>query len=394
MQGDQAGEQRVLDALGDLVVRRESTIASLVIRWPTLRTNSRLRPGSVSSSPSRGGVGAVGVEHPGEGLAALADLLGEVAPVQAQPVAVAEHLVVGVDGGHRVLEVHDRGDRGLQDDVLDAGLVGRADGGVGVDQDLDVQAVVDQQHRPARGAELAAVAGELLRAGQPGRLVADGDLQLTVVDAQARDVGPRTRRQRGGLIEEPARVGDHQVAAHPVVAVALLGAVGLRNDVGAVQRVVQRAPARIGGVQREPRVEHRHHQLRAGGRGDLRVDARRGDGEVGGLGQQVADLGEEGLVCLGIVRFEDAVPVPLVDLGLQLVAPGQQLLVLRCQIGHHLVHTRPEGVGVDAGAGQRLVADEVVQHLGDAQVAHDDAVCHVSSWCARLGWQSVNPTGR
>ena len=98
-----------------------------------------------------------------------------------------------------------------------------------------------------------------------------------------------------------------------------------------------------------------------------------------GCGQQVADLGEERLVCLGVVRLEDVVTVPLVDLGLQIVAAGQQLLVLRCQIGDHLVDARPEGVGVDVGTGQRLVGDEVVQHLGDAQVAHDDAVCHVSS---------------
>ena len=49
---DQAGEQRVQDALGHLVAVGVETIASLVIRWPTLRTNSRLRPGSVSSPPS------------------------------------------------------------------------------------------------------------------------------------------------------------------------------------------------------------------------------------------------------------------------------------------------------------------------------------------------------
>ena len=66
------------------------------------------------------------------------------------------------------------------------------------------------------------------------------------------------------------------------------------------------------------------------------------------------------------------VPVPLVDLGLQLVARQQQLLVLRGEVGDDLVHARPEAVRIDAGAGQGLVVHEVVQHPGDAQVAFAD----------------------
>ena len=127
-----------------------SSTASVVIRWPTWRMNSSERPRSVTSSPDGRGVGAVGVHRPGEGLAALGDLLGERALHQPQPVAVAEHLVLGVDGRDRVLEVHDRGDRGLQQQVLDAGGVGGADRVLAVDLDLDVQAVVDQQHRLGR----------------------------------------------------------------------------------------------------------------------------------------------------------------------------------------------------------------------------------------------------
>ncbi len=100
-------------------------------------------------------------------LAALVDLFGQVALVQPEPVAVAEDLVVGIDGGHRVLEVDDRGDGRLQDHVLDAGGVGLTDRRFGVDQDLDVQPVVDQQHGPVGAAELSGVAGELAGVGQP-----------------------------------------------------------------------------------------------------------------------------------------------------------------------------------------------------------------------------------
>ena len=98
-----------------------------------------------------------------------------------------------------------------------------------------------------------------------------------------------------------------------------------------------------------------------------------------GLGLQVADVGEELLVRLGVDRLDDALAVPLVDLRLQLVAAGQQVLVLGAEIGDDLVDARPEAVGVDVGARQRLVVDEVVQHLGDAQVPHRHAIGHISS---------------
>ena len=71
--------------------------------------------------------------------------------------------------------------------------------------------------------------------------------------------------------------------------------------------------------------------------------------------------------------------VALVDLRLQIVAAGQQVLVLGAEIGDDLVDARPEAVGVDVGARQRLVVDEVVQHLGDAQVSHRHAIGHFSS---------------
>ncbi len=174
-------------------------------------------------------------------------------------------------------------------------------------------------------------------------------------------------------------VGDDLVAADLVVALALLGAVVLGDDVGAVERVVERTPARVGGVQREPRVEDRHHQLRAGGGRDLVVDTGGGDREVRRLGLQVADVGEELPVVLGVEGADHPRAVPLVDLGLQVVAAGEQVLVLRGQVGDDLVDARPERVGVEVGARQRLVVDEVVQHRGDAQVTHRHAFGHDSS---------------
>jgi hypothetical protein len=37
------------------------------------------------------------------------------------------------------------------------------------------------------------------------------------------------------------------------------------DRIGAIERVIQAAPARIGGIEQEARVEDRHDQLRPGG---------------------------------------------------------------------------------------------------------------------------------
>ena len=118
-----------------------------------------------------------------------------------------------------------------------------------------------------------------------------------------------------------------------------------------------------------------------------------GDGEVVGFGQQVTDLGEELAVRLGVERLDHALPVPLVDLGLQLVAAAQQILVLRGEVGDDLVDARPEAVRVDVGAGQGLVVHEVVEHPGDAQVPHRHAISHVSPPHMGLIGPHSAPTG-
>ena len=58
----------------------------------------------------------------------------------------AADLVLGVHRRDRVLEVDDRGDGGLGQHVLDPGRVSSADGAGAVDDELDVQAVMAQQH--------------------------------------------------------------------------------------------------------------------------------------------------------------------------------------------------------------------------------------------------------
>ena len=321
-------------------------------------------------------VGAVRVHGAGEGLAVLADRLGQVALHQAQPVLVGDDLVIGIHGGDGVFAVHDGGQRRFHQDVLHAGRVGLADRAVAVDLDFEVQAIVLQQHGLRCGGFTleAHELGGVLQAGSAA--VLQGHLQLTADDAVAAGVDVRAGGQRCGFVQEGAGEGDDLVAANLVVALALLGAAFLADGVGAIERVVQRAPAGVGGVQGEARVHDRHHQLRAGHGGDFFVDVGGGHLEVGGFGQEITDFLQERLVGDRVVGLTLARLMPGVDLRLQRVALGQQGAVLRRQVVDAARGAGPEGIGADAGAGNGFVVHEVEQDFGDLQATDLNALSH------------------
>ena len=83
-------------------------------------------------------------------------------------------------------------------------------------------------------------------------------------------------RERHRGIQKRLGLGDHLVAARLVVALAALLARVMRDRIGAVERVVEAAPARIGRVQRIARVGQGHDELRPADLADLLVD-------IGGL---------------------------------------------------------------------------------------------------------------
>jgi hypothetical protein len=274
VQRDRRGHHGVEDAFGDLAQRLAARVApqdGRVRHQVADVAHEQQRAAVQRELAARGGVvAAVGIQAAREGPAALGDLLGQRAFQDAQPVAVTLHLVVGVDGRDRILQVEDGRQRGLEHDIGHAGGVAAADGRAAVDAQVDVDAVVAQQHRrrrrrvalPARqrrgvGQADAAAAGE--RDHQRRGTAFGGGL-----DAVADAVAVAAGCQRHGLVEEVARESDDARAAHRVVGRAARGTAVLGEGVGTVERVVQRAPARVGGIQRVARVEQRHHQLRPG----------------------------------------------------------------------------------------------------------------------------------
>ena len=334
----------------------------------------------------RVGVRAVRLQPPVEGGAVLPDRGAEVAHVEAEPVAVRRDLVLGVDGGDRVLEVDDRGDGRLGQHVLDPGRVGPADRPGPVDDELEVQAVVAQQH-PRRGIGVAGVPGERGRVGQPGGAGRGRGGEAVGGDEIAGRLPVRSAVEGHRLVEGGPHGPDHQLPAHRVVGPVPGGPVGLGDRVGPVERVVERSPARVGGVDREPGVGHRDHQLRARDRGDLRIDPVGGDLERPRAGDEIADLLQERTVLGRVVRLAGVRPVPGVDRRLELIATAQQVPVDRRQVGDDLRHPRPEGRPghADARGGQRLVLDEAVQVGRDLQPGCLGAVSHGDSFVSDVG---------
>src|SRR5262249_7919859 len=142
----------------------------------------------------------------------------------------------------------------------------------------------------------------------------------------------------------------------------------------AVERVVERTPARIGGVERIARVAHWHDKLRPGDGGDLVVDRGGVNLEVGSFRHEVANLGEENLLRRGLRWVATACAVPSVDLRLQLIAPLEQRAVARSEVVNNAIEPSPECRRVDAGARNDLLDDEIVKDLGNLQISNRHAI--------------------
>ncbi|OIQ67365.1 hypothetical protein GALL_510560 [mine drainage metagenome] len=275
-------------------------------------------------------VNAVRVEAALQGFAAFFKGFRQRAFEDAQPVAVSQHLVVGIHGGHRVFQVEDGGQRCFNHQISYASRVCCPNGGGAVDDQVQVQAVVLKQHAGG-GLGFTLEADELAGILQTGvAAVRQFDGQLAALDAVGHRVDVRALAQRRAAVEHVAGVFDDLGTALGVVAATgFFAALGLGNHVGAVQRVVQTAPAGVSSVEGVAGVQDRHHQLRAGLFGQLGIDVAGADASVFRGSDQVADFVEVGVVRSHILDRSGVGLVPVVQLGLQQVTLFEQGDVFR-----------------------------------------------------------------
>ncbi len=289
-------------------------------------------------------------QTPGEAAPALFDFRLERALHQPKPVAVGKHLVLGIDAGHRILAVHNRGHGAFQPHIGQPGLVARADHVSAVEDQLHMQAVVAQDD-PVRRHGPPGVTHELLGVGQ--RQVVGQ--KRAVLDVVAAHVGVAGALDGKGLVQKHPRPRHHARTAAAVVAAGRRRAA---HRVGPVIGVVKRAPARIRGIHRVAGVGDRHDKLRAGHLGNLRVDVFGVDAEIFALWNEIADFLQKRLVGLVIMRLVAAFTVPVVQLGLQVLAFLKQLSVSWSKLMDQFRHALPEGFRRYTRPRKRLAVDE------------------------------------
>ena len=249
----------------------------------------------------------------------------------------------------------------------------RAGRRVRIDLDLDVQAVVAQQHS-ARRIAVEHEACKLFWIGQRGlgavlERYAQGARAVRAADGERLHHRVASGGQRCAGVEKTHRVVDHTRAAHGVEARALVRAVVLGDDVRTVQRVVQAAPACVGRVERIASVVDRHHELRSRRAAELRVDVGRRDAEVAALGNAIANFLEKRPGARRISGLTLVLPVEGIDLFLKGVALVQQGGVLRREVARDVPERLPEGGRLHASARGDLVVHEVVNLARDTQAA-------------------------
>src|SRR5690554_1013465 len=258
VQGNQAGEQAIHDAFGQLVALfvQNRRVGHQVANVAHEQQRAAMQGYSVAIDAS---VFTVWVHGAGEGLVALGYALGQVAPHQAQPVAVDQGFVVRIHGSDRVFTVDNGGDGGFQNDVFDTSGIGLADRAVGVNLDVNVQAVVFQQYG-CRRSGITSVANQLCIIAQAAVAAAfHGDNQLAVFDAVAGSISVGASRQRSSCIQEVATPGNYLVTANLVVAGGDFRTTFFADGIGTIQGVIQGTPAGIGRVQGKTCVGYRNH---------------------------------------------------------------------------------------------------------------------------------------
>ena len=196
--------------------------------------------------------------------------------------------------------------------------------------------------------------------------------QSPLFDRQACHLRPRAFVEGGHLVEMGLGPGNDPGAA---LGIKIAGFWQIAQSIGAIKRVVKAAKTGIGRVQGISCVADGDDKLGAGKGGNLGVDARGFQREIRAFGQQIANLGQKGLIGRRVMRLAPPFNVPGVDPGLQILALGQQRPVFRTQIGQGLGKTLPECASRNTRSRQSLPFDEICQGLIDLQPCACDP-CH------------------
>ena len=257
------------------------------------------------------------------------------------------------------------------------GRVVLADIMAGIDHNLGMQVVIFQQNGRRRFS-LALKADTFFRvrkARRPARMRGD---QRTLDNRIPRHIGMGNAVERGNFVKQGLGTADNFIAARRVIAadrghIAVLG-----NNIRAVKRIIQAAPAGIGRVDCKAGIFDWHHKLRAGNLGNFRVDIGGFNLEIRPFGNQIADLFKKRAIGGPIMGLALARHMPSVNLGLQFVALGEQCLVCVAMRVNDISHRCPESLGRHIRARNGLICDKIRKLRVDLKACQCCALCHLA----------------
>ena len=149
-------------------------------------------------------------------------------------------------------------------------------------------------------------------------------------------------RQGNAAVEYIACKRNHRIAAHRIIALARRQIAALVDGIGAVERIVKAAPARIGGIQGIAGIVDRHHQLRPRLLGQFAIDIFRGDFKIQRRVDQIFLLVQKSFISRQIGHRARIITVPLVNLQLDAVALFEQIAVERRKFMHQIGKALPK----------------------------------------------------
>ena len=182
--------------------------------------------------------------------------------------------------------------------------------------------------------------------------------------------------ERSRLVKHVARPFHHFGATLRVVATAFFQPLLFGNHVGAIQGVVQAAPARIGRIEGITGIEDWNHQLGPRLHRQFVIDTGGGDLHLGRLRHQITGFFKKQTVGGVILNRSGVGRVPFVQFCLQAVAFGQQGGIFGRQVIYKTAKVLPEILGADAKIRQNLVIDKVIQHRCDLQLPNYRTFSH------------------
>ena len=150
----------------------------------------------------------------------------------------------------------------------------------------------------------------------------------------------------------------------------------IAKRVRAIKCIIERTPTGVRRIQGIPRVCDRNDKLRARDFRDLGINVGGCDLKGRRLGHEVADVAQERLIRCSVMGRTSARAMPVIDFRLKVRPLLEQCGVYRRSPSDKIGKRRPNRTGIQSGARQCFVFDEVGKFLCNLKSAAIQSIRH------------------